>query len=129
VVAAHQAQQAPVSAPLGIVLLPELEEVLIDQPNDVEAVGHDQGIGEVLSRDRAIGFRQIHDDDADMLTTWQTFEVAAQTGLRSPQHDIEHLVVLQINQRSGVALLASEEVFIDIQDPASMWNPLQWIGR
>jgi hypothetical protein len=37
-------------------LLPELEKVLIDQPNHMEAIGHDHGVGEVLPNDLTVGF-------------------------------------------------------------------------
>lgn len=82
-VAAYQAQQAPVLATLGIMALPQLEEVLVDQPNDVEALGDDHGVGEVLTGNLAIGFGQIHHDDANLFFAGQLLQVAAQAGFRA----------------------------------------------
>ena len=58
----HKADQAPVLATFRIVLLPDLQEVLVDQANHVKSVGHDGRVGEVLPGDTAVGFRQVHDD-------------------------------------------------------------------
>ena len=47
-VAPHKADQAPVLATFRIVLLPDLQEMLVDQANNVKPVGHDGRIGEVV---------------------------------------------------------------------------------
>src|SRR5690606_31380434 len=57
---AHQAEQPTVLATFRVILLPELQEVLVHQTHHVEAVGHDDGIGEVLLSDATVRFRQIH---------------------------------------------------------------------
>jgi hypothetical protein len=113
-VAAYQAQ-TPVLTTLGIMALPQLEEVLVDQPNDVEAIDDDHGAGEVLTGNLAIGCGQIHHDDADLFFAGQSLQVAAQAGFRAPRYNVEHLAILQIDQCCGIALLATEEVFVDTQ--------------
>jgi hypothetical protein len=58
-VAAHETEQPAILSTHWILLLPQPEEVLIDQADDAEAVGHDLGVGEVLAHDLTVGFRQI----------------------------------------------------------------------
>ena len=58
-VAAHETEQPAILSAHRIVLLPQPEEVLIDQADDVVAIGDDLGVGEVLEHDLAVGFRQI----------------------------------------------------------------------
>src|SRR5690606_31049420 len=58
VMAAHEAEQPPVPASLGVVLLPQLQEVLVDQTHDVKAIRHDQGVGKVRTRNAPIGLGQ-----------------------------------------------------------------------
>ena len=65
----HKADQATVLATFRIVLLPDLQEVLVDQANDMESVGHDGRVGEVLPGDTPVGFRQVHDDHLNIVTT------------------------------------------------------------
>ncbi|GAU75414.1 hypothetical protein AFA2_03776 [Alcaligenes faecalis subsp. faecalis NBRC 13111] len=80
-VTAHQAEQPPVLATLGVILLPQLQEVLVHQAHDMETVSHDDGIGEVLLSDPAIRLGQIHHDHPHILLTRQAFQIAAQTRL------------------------------------------------
>src|SRR5690606_41564572 len=55
---AHQAEQPTGHATFRVILLPELQEVLVHQTHHVEAVGHDDGIGEVLLSDATVRFRR-----------------------------------------------------------------------
>ncbi len=55
--AAHEAEQAPVLSAFWVLLLPQFEEVVVDQAHDVEAVGHDLGIGEEFAHEVAVSLR------------------------------------------------------------------------
>ena len=46
-------------------LAPTGQEVMVDEADDVEAIGDDLGFGKVLADDRAVDARQVHTDDAD----------------------------------------------------------------
>src|SRR5690606_5912528 len=48
VMSAHQTQQPTVLAAFRVILLPQLQEVLVHQAHDMEAISYDHGIGEVL---------------------------------------------------------------------------------
>lgn len=108
-------QKPPVLVALWVVALPELQEVLVRDVHDMEAVGHDQRIEEVTAGNGAVSLGQIHHSDARLLAAGQAFEVATQARLRAPWHDIKHLVVLQIDQRGGIAFFVGKEVLVDIQ--------------
>src|SRR5690606_23382828 len=75
---AHQAEQPTVLATFRVILLPELQEVLVHQTHHVEAVGHDDGIGEVLLSDATVRFRQIHHNHPHVLLARQALQIAAQ---------------------------------------------------
>ena len=64
-VATHQREQAAVLGAGGIDLAPTGQEVMVDEADDVEAIGDDLGFGKVLADDRAVDARQVHTDDAD----------------------------------------------------------------
>src|SRR5512133_713405 len=115
-VAAHQREQAPILGAGGIELAPERQEMLVDEANDMEAVGHDQGVGKVLAHDGAVGGGQVHADDADQLFAGQALKISFQGGFAAAEHDVEHGMVLEIAQRGGVALLTREEVLVDTED-------------
>ena len=48
-------------------LAPAAEKVMIHQTNDVESIGDNAGVGEVLAHQRAIAGRQVHAYDPDMI--------------------------------------------------------------
>ena len=112
---AHQADQPSMLAPLGIGVLPRSEEVLVNQPDYVEAIGHDLGSGKVLPSNAAVGFGEIHHDQLDVVFARQMAQIAVQARFRTTQTEIKHLVAVEIHQRGGIALLAAEEMLIDAE--------------
>jgi len=64
---AHQTDQASVSASLRVDVLPGVEEVLVDQPHNMAAIGHDLGAGKVLPSNARVGLREIHHDQLDVV--------------------------------------------------------------
>jgi len=71
-VSAHQAEQTAVLTALGMSLLPRFQEVVIDQPNDVETIGHNGRIREVTLGNGAVGLRQVHDHHLNVVTILKT---------------------------------------------------------
>ena len=112
---AHQADQPSMLAPLGIGVLPRSEEVLVNQPDYLEAIGHDLGSGKVLLSNAAVGLGEIHHDQLNVVFARQTPQIAVQARFRAPQTDIEHLVTVEVHQRRGIALLAAEEMLVDVK--------------
>lgn len=81
----------------------QIEEVLLDDANDVEAVGDDPGVGEVLSDQGPVGTAQVHADDADVFLAFEGGEVGVEF-FRSPSFDdIEDLVSPEVAEGGGEA--------------------------
>ena len=74
-VAAHQGHPAAVLGAYGIDLAPARQEVMVDEADDMEAVGDDESIGEVDLNHGAIDRRQVHADDADLPLAFQGNEI------------------------------------------------------
>jgi hypothetical protein len=89
---------------------------VVDETDHVEAVGHDESLGEVELDDGAIDGGQVHADDTDLVFALQGYEIGLQRGFRTPQSDVVDAMILQIAEGGGVALLPGEEVFVDAQD-------------
>ena len=53
-VAAHQRQLPAVFSAGGIDLAPTGQEMVVDEPDDIETVGHDARVGKMLARQDAI---------------------------------------------------------------------------
>jgi len=90
--------------------------VVIDEPEDLAAVGYDDGLGEVLVNRGAVVSGQVYANDADLCLTFQTLQIGLQGILRAPQHDIIDLVSFEIAQGGRKPFTAGEEVLIDAQN-------------
>lgn len=114
-VAAHEREQAAVFAGRRVHFPPKGQEVVVDEANDVEAVGHNLGLGEVLPDDGPVGGRQIHADHPDRLPPGQLAQIVLQCLLGASQHHVVNAVVAEIAEGGGVALAAGEEVLVNAQ--------------
>ena len=115
--APQERKQPPVPAVAGIDLPPELVDVVADQPDDMEAVRHDEGPREVPAHDGPIGARQIHAHHPHPLLAFQPRQIAFQSRLGTAEHHVEHAVPAQVAQGGGIAGPAGEEVLVDAQHP------------
>lgn len=70
--------------------------MLLDDPNDVEAIGDDLGVGEVFANEGAIGRAQIHADDADVFLALELSEVSIEIFWGAACDDIEDSVGAQV---------------------------------
>src|SRR5690348_182531 len=113
-VPAHEREEAAVLGAHRIDLAPASQEMVIDQPDHMEAVGHDHRIGKLELDDGAVHRRQVHADDADLLFTKVT-KYAANAASERPKRNIVNAVIFQIAEGGCVTLLASEEVLVDSQ--------------
>src|SRR5689334_8642692 len=71
----HERKQAAMLGAGGVNLPPAGQEMVVDQANDVEAIGHDLGLGKMFAHQRTIDARQVHTDDADAIFAWQFCQV------------------------------------------------------
>jgi len=44
--------------------------MMVDQPDDVEPIGHDQSVGKVFTHDPAIHRRQVHTEHTNQTLTF-----------------------------------------------------------
>ena len=101
----------------------EVHEVLLDYPNDVEAIGDDLGIREVLADQRTVGGTQIHADDADVFFAFESGEVGVKVLRITTFDDIEDPVSSQVAEGGGepgsapvAGSLSLDGVLVDAED-------------
>src|SRR5579862_1725584 len=113
---AHQAQQTPMLCSHRIQFLPASQEVMVDDADHMETIGHDSGLGKVLSDQRAIHAGQIHAHHFHQLLALQFFQPGFQRRFAAPGHHVVNAVIPQIAEGGGVTQLAREEVLVDSQN-------------
>ncbi len=111
--APHQREQAAILAADRVDLAPAGEEVVVDDADDVEAIGDDGRIGKLPLDQRAVGGREIDADDAHLVLALKLSEIGGQRSFRAPQHDIIDGVILEVAKASREAFAARKEVFVD----------------
>ena len=89
--------------------------MLIDEPDDMKAVRHDLGMGELFSDQCTIGGGKIDAHDANAFFALQSFEKGLQSGLRADWNDIIDGVVLQVAKGGGKAFAAGKEMLVNDQ--------------
>src|SRR5512138_1012990 len=88
---------------------------MVDEPDDMEAVGHDAGIGKVLAYQGPIAAGQVHTHHPHPALAFQAYQIVLQGSLAAAQHDIVDRMVPQVAQGGGIALAAVKEVLVDAQ--------------
>ncbi len=111
----HQREQTAVLAARRIDLSPAGQEVVVDEPDDVEAIGDNDRLGEVLTHDGTVNHRQVHADDPNLLFAFHGMQIRLQGRFRAAERDVVDPLVFQIAESRGVALLAREEGLVDAQ--------------
>lgn len=106
----------------GIEIAPAGQEVVVDEADDVEAVGDDEGVREMFADQRAVGGGEVHADQFDLGFALQALEVGPQSGFRASQDDVVDLVAAQVAQSRGEALAAGEEMFVDTEHGRAAWR-------
>ena len=114
--APHQREQAAVLGANRIDLSPAGQEVVIDEPDHVKTVGHDDRLGKMLSDDRAVDHCQVHAHDPHLLFTLKPKEIGLQGRFGTAEYDIVDAVILQVAHGGGVAFAAGEEMLVDAQN-------------
>ena len=88
---------------------------MVDKPDDVKAIGHNAGIGEVLMHQGAVNGGQIHADDADQVFALEAIQIALQRGFAATEHHIMDAMTSEIAEGSGKSVTARKEVLIDAE--------------
>src|ERR1017187_4999378 len=113
---AQQREQAAVLAADRVQVPPTGQEVVVDDADDMEAIGHDACVGEVQVDQGAVGRGQIHAHHFDLSLALQMLEIGAQRELGSAEYDIIDLVMFQVAQSGGETPAAGEEVLVNAQN-------------
>ena len=92
-VLAQSGEEAGVLGDLGSDIPEELEEVVLDDADDVEAVGNDFCIGEVSFDDSAVGGAQIDTDNAHLIPAAKGLQEAFERASALALGDIKDAVV------------------------------------
>ena len=116
-VTAHEGEEPPIFSAQGIELLPDLEEVVVDEPDDMEPVGDDFSIWEVTLCDPSVSFGEIHDDDSDFELVKKPLERALEGKFGASEEDIMNSVFGEVAKSGGISLFAGKEVLVDAKDP------------
>jgi hypothetical protein len=96
-------------------LAEELQEVVLHDANDVEAISNDFCIGEVASDDSAVGGTQVDADQPYSLPAFQRVKEGFEgAGTLSFDH-IEDFVIAEIAEGGGEAAALVEGVFVDAE--------------
>lgn len=114
--ASHEGEESSVFSARRIKLLPDLEEVVVDESYDVEPIGDDLGIREETPRDTAVSFREVHDDHSDLELVKKPLERTLERKLGSSEEDIMDPVFGEVAEGSGVSFFSGEEVLVDSED-------------
>ncbi len=101
----------------------EGHDVLLDYPDEVEAISDDLGVGEVLADQSAVEGTRIHADDADVFLSLESREESVQVLWGAAFHDIEDPVDPEVAEGSGElgsspmrGSFWMDGVFIDAED-------------
>ena len=101
----------------------QVHEVLLDDSDDVEAIGDDLGVGEVPADQGPVGGAQIHADDADVFLAFESGEVGVKVLRVTAFDDVEDPVGSQVAEGGGelgcpslAGALAMDGVLVDAED-------------
>ena len=112
----HQRQQSSIFSPQRVDGLPEFEEMMIDEANDVETISHDFGIGEIFASQVAVGLREIHDNDTDFAFIGELLEIRSKGLFGAAESYVVDFVMGQVAEGGGITLFTGKEMFIDAKD-------------
>lgn len=83
----------------------KLQEVMLNNADDMEAVGHDEGVWEESADDASVADAQIDADHPDPVPAAKLGEGVVKTGGRFPLEEIEDAVIGEITEGGGKACL------------------------
>ena len=117
---AQSPQEAAVVLDCGGNLAGQLQEVLDDNADDMEAIGNDLGSREVGSNQAAIGTGKIDANHANLVSALESAQKAAQIPWTAAGNNIEDPVVLKITEGGGKTLPLVQGVLVDTENPRAL---------
>ena len=113
----HERQKSSVFSARRVQLLPDFEEVVVDESDNVKAIGDDLGVWEETTCDPAVGFGEVHDDDSHLKLVKKPLKRALERKFGAPEEDIVNPVFGKVAEGGGVSFLTGKEVLVDAKDP------------
>lgn len=98
----------------------ELQEVMLNDPDAMETVGHDEGVWEKSADDASVGDAQIDADHPDPVPAGKLGKGIVKTCGGFPLEEIEDAVIGEITEGGGKACLFVEGVFVNPEDPGAL---------
>jgi hypothetical protein len=89
--------------------------MLVDQADDMEAIGDNPGIREVLTDHGSMGGRQVHAHDPHPILAFEAAEIGFQRQLAPAQGNVIHRMILQVAEGSRISVLPGKEMLIDTE--------------
>lgn len=99
--------------------MPDLEEVVIDDANDMETVGNDFSVAEIFAGNTPVGLGKVHHHDPDFSFVRQLVKGRSEGRFRAPKDDVIDFMAAKVTKSRGIALFAGKEVLIDTEDPGA----------
>lgn len=98
----------------------ELDEVVIDDADDVEAIGDDAGLGKVSLHESPVGAGEVDADELNTLSAPEFAKKMDEVGFTATGLDFEDAVVFEITEGGAKALSFVEGVFVDAEDEGAL---------
>lgn len=118
-VSSQGGQQASLMFDLGCHLSTEAQEVMLDDADDVETVGHDLGVGKPPGDHLPVGCAQIDAHNLDLVAAFEREEKGQEIALAATLNHIEDFPVLQVAEGGYQTAAPVKGMFIDADDGGS----------
>jgi len=93
----------------------QLHEVVLDDADDMEAVGDDPGSGEGVFDEAAVGAGEVDADDPHLLPALELAKEPGEILMAAAGLDVENTPVFQVTEGGGEALALVEGVLVDAE--------------
>src|SRR5579862_2657128 len=89
----HQGKQPAILGANSVDIPPARQEMMIDEPNDMEAVGHDAGVRKVQPHQTTVAGGQVHAYHSYLRPALQLLKIGLQRELRPAQDHVVDFVI------------------------------------
>ena len=98
----------------------ELDEVMIDDTDDVEAIGNDAGVGKVSLNKSSVGAGEIDADELNTVPAPEFTKEMDEVGFTATGLDFKDAMVFEITEGGAEALSFVKGVFVDAENQRAL---------
>ena len=98
----------------------QIEEVVLKEADDMEAIRHDPRIGEPAPSQGPVRAGEVHADHPHLLTAFESGKEPAQLGLAAPRDDVKNTVIAEIAKCCGERHSSMDTMFVDSEDAGTL---------